>query len=100
MTKAEAQASLKESGVKLGLYKHTDSGGLYVVFATSLKEDTLEELVTYYSIESMTRWTRTSDDFFGGATSKTGEPRFRFVRPANPAELFACLPIDMKYPLT
>ena len=50
-----AQRKLEERRFPLGIYKHR-KGGRYVAFAVSLKEDTMEEVVHYFSIVRCTRW--------------------------------------------
>lgn len=58
-----AQAKLKECGVKPGqIYRHY-KGGLYTVVAVSLKEDTMEPMVTYHSNVKESTWTRTLANF-------------------------------------
>lgn len=44
------------------IYRHY-KGGLYVIVARSIKEDTLEPLVTYRSNAKGTFWTRTLANF-------------------------------------
>jgi hypothetical protein len=61
--KAAAQQLLRQNPVKRGIYRHY-KGGLYLVFACSLDEASLTELVHYYSLERQTCWTRTRADFF------------------------------------
>jgi hypothetical protein len=60
--KDEAQAKLAAFDFKLGVWEHY-KGGLYVVFAISLDEETLQRLVHYFSIEKKTRWTRSLLNF-------------------------------------
>ncbi len=63
------------------VYRHY-KGGLYVVIARSIKEDTLEPLVTYRSNLKGTFWTRTVANFTervpaGGSATGGPGPRFR-----------------------
>lgn len=48
-------------------YRHF-KGGLYEIVARSLREDTLEPLVTYRSLEDGECWTRTLENFNGSVT--------------------------------
>jgi hypothetical protein len=81
------QAALAKMKPRLGVYEHT-KGGLYIVFAVSLKEDTLDPLVHYYSIDKKTRWTRDYENF---VEVVLGRPRFVYVRPATVTELVGAL---------
>ena len=77
--KDRAQAKLKECGIKSGhIFRHY-KGGLYVVVAVSLKEDTLEPMITYHSNLKGTTWTRTLDNFTEAITFD-GLERYRFTR--------------------
>ena len=87
-----AQEGLKATTarIKPGVYRHY-KGGEYIVFATSLKEDTLEGLVHYYSIEKKTRWTRTVADFSEASIPDSPYPRFVFVRDVGYLDLLDAL---------
>jgi hypothetical protein len=61
--KADAQERLQANPVRHGIYRHY-KGGLYYVFACSLDESSLTELVHYYSLERKTCWTRSRLEFF------------------------------------
>jgi hypothetical protein len=76
--KTDAQQALSKSKSRcpVGLYMHR-KGGAYIVFAHSLKEDTLDPLVHYWSIERRTVWTRTIADFIEVVEER---PRFMRVR--------------------
>lgn len=61
------------------VYEHY-KGGIYSIVARSVKEDTLEPLVTYYSNERGTYWTRTLANFTGDAEwGGYTVPRFKRV---------------------
>ena len=83
--KDKAQADLKALDFKLGVYRHY-KGGLYVVFAVSLDEETLKPLVHYYSLAKETRWTRTltnfteriEAEFDGDATGMKSSAHYRY----------------------
>ncbi len=55
------------------IYRHY-KGGLYTVVCMSIKEDTLELLVTYHSNKKRTIWTRTVANF---CEDVNGRPRFQ-----------------------
>ena len=74
-------------GVKIGVYQHC-KGPHYTVFAMSVKEDTCELLVHYYSHIHKTRWTRSLDDF---QSQVSDTPRFKFIREATTDELLKSL---------
>lgn len=88
--KQAAQEKLQTDPVKLGIYRHY-KGGLYLVFAYSLDESTLTELVHYFSLERKTCWTRRRAEFFEIVMIAPGSaaPRFEFTRPATVAEVVA-----------
>lgn len=69
--KDAAQAALEHRLVPEvdSVWKHY-KGGFYVVVAVSLKEDTLEPLVTYRSNKKGTYWTRTLEDFLAMWTDR------------------------------
>jgi hypothetical protein len=60
--KDEVQERLRATSLKLGVYRHY-KGGLYVLFAESVREETLEPMVHYFSLEKKTRWTRSKSNF-------------------------------------
>jgi hypothetical protein len=61
--KDQAQAALTGCGIEAGqVYRHY-KGGIYVVMAVSIKEDTLEPMVTYRSHRKRGVWTRTLANF-------------------------------------
>lgn len=62
----------------------------------SVKEDTLEPLVHYYSVEKKTRWTRTLGDFCEYVAWPTNEnkPRFDFECPASLLHLAQAAGLD------
>jgi hypothetical protein len=65
------------------IYRHY-KGDLYVIICRSIKEDTLEQLVTYRSNAKSTYWTRTVENFTEtvsyAADNPSGPcPRFRRV---------------------
>jgi hypothetical protein len=75
-----AQAELAMSGISGGqIYRHY-KGGYYCVVAVSLKEDTLEPLVTYHSNLTDTDWTRTLQNFTEMVELPNGERIKRFTR--------------------
>jgi hypothetical protein len=76
----------------LGHYFHY-KGGEYIVYGTSVKEDTLEVLVHYYSISKKTRWTRTWDDF-NSRPEGIAVQRFQFEREASLPELLMAAGFD------
>lgn len=58
-----AQVGLKPCSIVPGqVYRHY-KGGLYVIVAVSIKEDTLEPMVTYRSNKRGTCWARTLANF-------------------------------------
>ncbi len=69
--------------IKIGVYQHY-KGPFYTVFALSVKEDTCEHLVHYYSHDHKTRWTRDLSDF---TSSVNDAARFKFTRDATAEEL-------------
>lgn len=86
--KDAAQAHLDSLGIRPGaIYRHY-KGGLYTVVCASLKEDTLEPMITYRSNEKGACWTRTADNFLDLVFTQDGqkgdvvpaEPRFQRVR--------------------
>ncbi len=102
--KDEAQTKLEElkKSFKLGTYQHY-KGSYYTVYALSVKEDTCELLVHYYSHEHKTRWTRTIDDFRSRPDDPRVSPqvlhafrsgRFQFVRDAHPIQLLRAAGFD------
>lgn len=75
--KAEAQQALIEAASRGDLepgavFRHY-KGGLYTIVCLSVKEDTLEPLVTYRSIERGSVWTRTLQNW---SEYVDGLPRF------------------------
>ena len=85
-----AQRKLEERRFPLGIYKHR-KGGRYVAFAVSLKEDTMEEVVHYFSIVRCTRWTRTLENFF---ELVEGKPRFEYVGRSTQHQLLVAAGLD------
>ena len=82
--KDKAQIDLRECAVREHqIYRHY-KGGLYVVIAVSLKEDTLEPMVTYRSNNHRMCWTRTLENWIELVTVNPDDlvPRRvpRFVR--------------------
>ncbi len=63
------------------VYRHW-KGGLYVVLALSVKEDTLEQMVTYRSLQRGNTWARTLKDW----SSLVAPDVPRFVRWVQPVE--------------
>jgi hypothetical protein len=90
--KDAAQAKLARLGPRLGVYRHY-KGPEYVLFALTLKEDTLEPMVHYYSLEKKTRWTRTYEDFTHDIEGNGLSRRFTYVRPATTSEIVQALRI-------
>lgn len=86
--KTIAQEKLHDNPVRLGVYRH-HKGGMYLVFAFSLDESTLTELVHYFSLERKTCWTRTRAEFFETVLigPKSAAPRFDFDGPATAAHV-------------
>jgi hypothetical protein len=78
--KTKAQAALKGAPKVHSVWKHY-KGGVYTVVAVSLKEDTLEPLVTYRSNKRGTYWSRTMKSFLEHLETSPGavSPRFRQV---------------------
>ena len=75
--KAEAQQALREFLARRELapgsrWRHY-KGGLYEVVSVSIREDTLEPLVTYRSLERGFVWTRTLHKW---SETVNGQPRF------------------------
>jgi hypothetical protein len=96
--KDAAQEKLESVKKKLplGTYQHY-KGSYYTVFALSLKEDTLDVLVHYYSHEKKTRWSRTIEDFTAHvpeAPYEFREGRFKFIREAHPIQLLRAAGFD------
>jgi len=73
-----AQQQLQDNLLPIGVYRHY-KGGMYIVYAMSLEEETLKPLVHYYSISHRTRWTRFMENF--------QSPRFEYDRAASVNEL-------------
>ena len=72
----EAQALLV-TGPQPGQYYRHYKGAVYFVLCRSVKEDTLEQLVTYQSVCKGFVWTRTLDNW----NALVGDrPRFSLVR--------------------
>jgi hypothetical protein len=61
------------------VYEHY-RGGIYSVVCRSIKEDTLESLVTYHSNLKGTNWTRTVENFEESVEMPDGRKRPRFLR--------------------
>jgi hypothetical protein len=80
-TKDEAQAMLdgKNTPRPGEVWEHY-KGGLYSIVCTSVKEDTLVNLVTYHSNAKGTNWTRTKENFLEYVEWPDGRMRTRFVR--------------------
>jgi|ERR1700722_4386748 len=82
-----AQEKLQANPVRLGIYRHY-KGGHYLVFACSLDESSLTELVHYFSQERKSCWTRTRTEFFEDVgDGQLDEPRFVFLCPAAAADV-------------
>jgi hypothetical protein len=82
--KDKAQEALKHCGIEEDqVYRHY-KGGLYVVVAVSLKEDTLEPMITYRSNKKKGCWTRTMENWIELVTVNPDEliprRRHRFMR--------------------
>ena len=71
--KDAAQAHLL-SGPQPGEHYRHWKGGLYVVVARSVQEDTLEQLVTYRSLAKGGTWTRTLANFTERVPLAAGPP--------------------------
>lgn len=78
--KDEAQRQLTDDPAPDDVYEHY-KGGFYTVLCQSIKEDTLERLVTYRSNRKRMIWTRTHANFFEAVRLEDGRtvPRFRKV---------------------
>lgn len=64
MDKDEAQANLKKLSLEAGeKFTHYKRGGTYEIVTLAVKEDTLEPLVVYKSLERGTIWVRTYQNF-------------------------------------
>ena len=84
--KSEAQSTLLARCRKADIipghrYRHY-KGGLYLVFAISLDEESLHPLVHYYSLKRKTRWTRKLANFVC-TVPPSNEPRFVRIGPAT-----------------
>jgi hypothetical protein len=80
-----AQKAASNAGIEAGQVWRHYKGGLYVVVAVALKEDTLEPLVVYRSNKKGTVWARTFGDWTDWVSyAPTGtdeiQPARRFVR--------------------
>lgn len=67
-------------GPEVGSVWRHYKGGLYVVVARSIKEDTLEPLVTYRSNARGTFWTRTLANFMEELPFAANDPDAAFPR--------------------
>jgi hypothetical protein len=96
--KDEAQRVLKSLAPKLGVYRHY-KGGIYVLFACSVDEDSLGYLVHYYSLGKKTRWTRRlrnfTDDVAKNDLQVVYTPRFQFLRDATTEEVLAACGVTL-----
>ena len=80
--KDEAQEKLALARIPLGRYRHY-KGPLYEVFALTIDEATLEQLVHYTSLVHGTSWTRTVKNFTEDVEVDGKKvPRFVYVSPA------------------
>jgi hypothetical protein len=70
---------------RLGHYSH-HTGGDYIVYGLSVREDTLEVMVDYYSVKKRTRWHR-KFEVFNEIPEGIAVPRFQFEREATLPEL-------------
>lgn len=75
--KDSAHEALRDAPRPGTLYRHY-KGGLYSIVACSIREDTLEPLVTYRSVERGTAWTRTLANFTEAVVVEGGPLRRRF----------------------
>lgn len=70
------------------IFRHY-KGGLYTIVARSVKEDTLEPLVTYLSNRHGTNWTRTLANFeerlCHSLEYQGGGPRFKRIKDLDPS---------------
>jgi hypothetical protein len=81
LTKDEAQVMLEGKDMpRPGEVWEHYKGGIYSIVCTSVKEDTLEALVTYHSNLKGDNWTRTLVDFREPIEWPDGRMRTRFVR--------------------
>lgn len=86
MNKPASQESLEHAPRPGHRYRHY-KGGLYEVVTSSVKEDTLEILVTYRSLEKGSIWTRTLENWREKVDTPDGQvSRFRFLDPLDPPE--------------
>lgn len=72
--KTDAQ-NLLSTGPQPGEFYRHYKGGEYEIVLRSVKEDTLEQLVSYRSIRYGGAWTRTLENF---TELVNGKPRFEF----------------------
>jgi hypothetical protein len=80
--KDRAQAWATGDGPAIGSkWKHYKTGGHYIVVARSLMEDTLEPLVTYYSVDKGTYWTRALRNFEETVVAPLDGQRARYEGP-------------------
>jgi hypothetical protein len=78
--KTDAQLGLVVCGIRRGqVHKHY-KGGYYSIVAVSIKEDTLEPMVTYHSNAKDCDWTRTLQNFTEMVELPNGEKVKRFTR--------------------
>jgi hypothetical protein len=86
--KDKAQEAIGAAFFKVGVYRHY-KGSLYVAFAITLNELTLEPMVHYYSRDKQTRWTRTWKNFTSGVRAPNGGlmSRFEYLGPSEFSEL-------------
>ncbi len=67
-----------------GEYEHY-KGNLYIVVASAILENTMEEAVVYYSMNNPERyWIRSFSNFFEDVK---GRPRFKFTGKVKKAEI-------------
>ncbi len=92
--KNAVQAFLAVSEFRLGVYRHY-KGGHYIAYSLSVKEDTLEPLVHYYSCKNKTRWTRTLQNFTSDVPENSTRPRrFAFLHSATWQQLAEAAGLD------
>ena len=77
MEKHDAQSGLPHTKVWAGQEWLHHKGGLYVIVAIGVKEDTGEQMIVYRSQKYGTVWIRNVDNWFQNVLTPEGEvPRF------------------------
>ncbi len=71
---------------RLGHYSHYKTGGDYIVYGLSVREDDLAVVVNYYSVKKRTRWER-KWEVFNEVPKGVAATRFQFEREASLPEL-------------